>query len=152
MEEVKQEVFSMHPYKSPGLDGLNLAFFQSFWSIVGGDIFEFCQNFMNTRELPRGIIRTLVCLVPKVKLPQSMTELKPISLCNVLIIIISKVLSNRLKTCMGSFISNTQSAVVEGRVLTDNALKASEVYHYIKRHTQEKKWNSRSKDRYFEGL
>lgn len=30
LKEVKQAVFSMHPDKSPGPDGLNPAFFQSF--------------------------------------------------------------------------------------------------------------------------
>lgn len=30
IEEVKEAVFAMHPDKSPGLDGLNPAFFQTF--------------------------------------------------------------------------------------------------------------------------
>lgn len=33
-EEVKAAVFSMHPEKAPGIDGLNPMFFQTFWSIV----------------------------------------------------------------------------------------------------------------------
>ncbi|XP_074342618.1 uncharacterized protein LOC141680232 [Apium graveolens] len=47
-----------------------------------------------------------------------------------------EVFSNRLKLCLGSLISSTQSAFMEGRLLTNNALIASEVNHYIKRHTQ----------------
>lgn len=34
LEEVKIAVFSMHPDKSPGLDGIYPAFFQSFWNVV----------------------------------------------------------------------------------------------------------------------
>lgn len=97
VEEVKYAVFSMHPDKSPGPDGLNPAFFQSFWSIVGRDVFQFCYRFKTTGELPPGINRTLVCLIPKIKVPQSVSDLRPISLCNVLVRILSKVLSNRLK-------------------------------------------------------
>ncbi|KAL8122746.1 hypothetical protein AgCh_010940 [Apium graveolens] len=74
-EEVKVAVFSMHPEKSPGSDGLNPAFFQAFWSIVGKDVVHFCQKFMRTGELPIGVNCTLVCLIPKVKNPQTMSIL-----------------------------------------------------------------------------
>lgn len=37
-EEVKKAVFSMHPSKAPGIDGLNPGFFQVFWNIVGNDV------------------------------------------------------------------------------------------------------------------
>lgn len=93
---------------------------------------------MSTGELPRGMNKTLVCLIPKVKDPESMNQLRPISLCNVLVRVLSKVLSNRLKPCLSYLISNKQSAFIEGRLLTDNALIAFEVNHYMKRHTQGK--------------
>lgn len=79
-----------------------------------------------------------MCLIPKVKTPQLMTELRPISLCNVLVRVLSKVLANRLKPCLTSLISDKQSAFVEGRLLTDNALIAFEINHFMKRHTQGK--------------
>lgn len=137
-KEVKDAVFSMHPSKSPGPDGLNPAFYQTYWSIVGTDVFNFCKDFMLTGELPPGVNNTLVCLIPKIKQPQYMTQLRPISLCNVLMRILSKVLTNRLKPCLHSIISDKQSAFVEGRLLTDNAIIAYEVNHYIRRKTQGK--------------
>ncbi|KAL8124141.1 hypothetical protein AgCh_011956 [Apium graveolens] len=126
-DEVKQAVFSMHPDKSAGQDGLNPAFFQSFWSIVAQDVFDFCRIFIESGELPVGVNRTILCLILKVKVPTNMKDLRPISLCNVLLRILSKVLSNRLKACLGSIISNTHSAFVEGILLTDNAIIAFEV-------------------------
>lgn len=135
-EEVKRAVFDMHPDKSPGYDGLNPGFFQAYWQIVGMDVTRLCQVFFDTGELPVGINRTLVCLIPKVYQPQFMSDLRPISLCNVLFRIISKVMANRLKECLPSLISDKQSAFVEGRLLMDNALVAFEVNHYIKRKTQ----------------
>lgn len=134
--EVKAAVFAMHPKKSPGIDGLNPAFFQSYWNIVGNDVIVFCQKFFNTGELPEGINRTLVCIIPKVKQPKQVSELRPISLCNVLMRIISKIMANRLKPCLHSIISDKQSAFIEGGLLTDNALIAFEIKNYIKRKTQ----------------
>lgn len=70
------------------------------------------------------------------KQPQHMADLRPISLCNVLFRILSKVMANRLKKCLPTVISETQSAFVEGRLLTDNALVAFEMNHFIRRKTQ----------------
>lgn len=137
-EEVQKAVFSMYPKKSPGYDGLNPGFYQSYWSIVGMDVVSFCHEFFSTGDLPARVNRTLVCLVPKKKQPQQMTDLRPISLCNVLFRILSKVMANRLKPCLSSLISDKQSAFIEGRLLTDNALIAFELNHYIRRKTQGK--------------
>lgn len=91
---------------------------------------------METGLLLAGINHSLICLIPKIKMPQTMSDLRPISLCNILVRILSKVLSNRLKGCLGSIISDRQSAFIEGRLFTDNALLAFEVNHYMKRKTQ----------------
>lgn len=68
--EVNNAVFSMHPDKSPGHDGLNHEFYKAYWSIVGVDVVEFCRAVFRTGKLSVGINRTLVCLIPKVNQPQ----------------------------------------------------------------------------------
>lgn len=93
---------------------------------------------MATGHIPDELNRTLVCLIPKMQKPQHISDLRPISLWNVLIRIVSKVLANRLKPCLKTLISDKQSAFIEGRLLTDNALLAYEINHYIKRRTQGK--------------
>lgn len=137
-EEVKTALFSMHQEKAPGIDGLNPGFFQTYWSIVGGDVIEFCRKFFESGDLPRGVNNTLVFLIPKVKHPQQVLNLRSISLCNVLMHILSKVLANRLKPCLKEIVLDKQSAFIEGRLLTDKALVAFEINHYIKRKTQGK--------------
>lgn len=118
--EVKGVVFSMHPDKAAGIDGFNPAFYQAFWSVVESDVVKFCRDFMCTGTLSAGVNKALVCLIPKVKTHETMGDLRPISLCNVLVRILSKVLSNKLKRCLGSIISENQSAFIEGRLLTDH--------------------------------
>lgn len=67
-------------------------------------------------------------LIPKCDNPQSMKDLRPISLCNVIYKIVSKVLSNRLKAILPGLIN----VVVAGRSIQDNIRIAFEVIHMMK--------------------
>lgn len=100
----------MHADKAPGYDGLNPGFYQAYWNVIQADVVRFFQDFFATGQMQKDFNRTLVCLIPKVKNPQQISELRPISLCNVLFRIFSKVLANRLKECLPSLISANQSA------------------------------------------
>lgn len=60
----------------------------------------------------------------------------PISLCNVVDHITSKVLANRICGCMDSIISASQSAFIPGRFIQDNAMIAFEIFHFLRRKTQ----------------
>lgn len=79
-----------------------------------------------------------IVLIPKKKNSMVMTELRPISLCNVVYKIISKVLANRLKQVTDPIISDTQSAFIPGRLIIDNIMVAYELMHFMKRKTKGK--------------
>jgi hypothetical protein len=118
--------------KAPGLDGMPSIFYKKFWDIVGSKVtMEVLQILNEGRPIPAEWNQTTIALIPKVKWPESVTELRPISLCNVLYKIVSKILANGLKGILPEIISPTQSALVPGRLISDNILIAYEMTHQL---------------------
>jgi hypothetical protein len=98
--EVRTALFQMHPSKAPGPDGMSALFFQKYWHIIGHDVTTAILDFLKTGSMLGCVNFTYVVLIPKVPVPQSMTQFRPISLCNVLYKIASKMLVNRMKTML----------------------------------------------------
>lgn len=69
------------------------------------DVTKFCRMFLEAGELPAELNRTLVCLIPKIKHPKQMSDLRPISLSNMLMRILPKVMIHRLKPCLKDIVS-----------------------------------------------
>ncbi|OMO97058.1 reverse transcriptase [Corchorus capsularis] len=130
-DEIKLAAFQMNPSKSPGPDGFNPCFYQKYWSIVGGDVTRLALEFHNEGKPLPDINHTTIVLIPKVADPSCVKEFRPISLCNVLIKIITKALTNRLKLILPQIISETQSAFVPGRQMFDNSMIAFEIIHHM---------------------
>lgn len=130
-EEFTIAIKQMHPDKASGPDGLNPAFFQSFWSIMGREIFDYYREWLRTKCFPGELNSTNVVLIPKKENASCLKDLLPIALCNVLYKILLKVLANRLKDVLPCIISENQSAFVKNRSITDNVLVAFEVIHHM---------------------
>ena len=128
-DEIKAAVFQMGLTKASGPDGMNAHFYQKFWYIVGDNVVTAVLDYLNSGVMGPDVNHTNIVLIPKIKTPKRMSGFRPISLCNVLYKIISKVLANRLKQILPSVISSTQSGFVLGRLITDKLMVAYEVLH-----------------------
>lgn len=78
-------------------------------------------------------------LIPKKQDPSTMADLRPISLCNVVYKVVSKVLANILKRVLNGVISDSQREFIPGRLITDNIMIFYEIMHYMKRKVVGKK-------------
>ncbi|CAM8900096.1 unnamed protein product [Rhodiola kirilowii] len=94
---------------------------------------EYALRFLNDgKTLERELNESLITLVPKTKNPVTFDEYRPISLCNVAMKVITKTLANRLKEALNDCVSETQSAFVPGRLITDNILIAHEFINHMR--------------------
>lgn len=73
-----------------------------------------------------SLSHTLISLIPKVGKPKQVTQFKPITIWNVIYKAVFKTIANRLKHVLPSVISETESAFVPKRSITDNIIVALE--------------------------
>ena len=135
-DEVESAINQMEPIMAPGPDGMPPLFYQSSWSLVGDEVCSAVLDCLNNCKIPEEINHTNITLIPKEKSPENITDFifKPISLCNVVYKLVSKVLANRLKVVLPTVVSENQSAFQAGKVIIENVLMAFETLHYMKNH------------------
>jgi len=75
---------------------------------------------------------TFLVLIPKDKLPLSFNDYRPISLCNLVYKLISKVISNLIKHFLGRSLSTEQLGFLKVRRIQDDIGAAHECIHSIK--------------------
>ena len=138
--EVENSVRSMGSFKAPGPDGYKPIFYQDCWSVVGESVTKFVLNFFETGQLPPKTNDALLVLIAKVSKPERMSQFRPISLCNVLFKIITKIMVIRLKKLMPKLIGPTQSSFIPGRLSVDNIVVVQEAVHSMRRKKGRKGW------------
>ena len=129
--KVHQALKQMHPTTALGPDGMPLFFYQNFWSLSSTCVTKTVLDFLNHRVAPHDFNDTHIILIPKIKNPLKVIDYRPISLCNVIYKLATKIMANRLKTVLSSIVSENQSAFTKSRFNIDNILVAYETMHHI---------------------
>ena len=119
-DDVKAALFGIDNIKAPGPDGFTSFFFKSAWSVVGDDFCSAVQDFFSHGKMLKQINHSVIALIPKSGSATSPCDFRPISCCNVIYKVISKLLAGRLAVALGRIISPLQNAFLGGRAMVDN--------------------------------
>jgi hypothetical protein len=95
--EIDQVINQMPMDKSPGPDGFNARFLKKCWHIIKANFYQLCQDFYNGEVSLQAINSSMITLVPKVSNPRNAGDFRPISLLNLVLKLITKLLANRLQ-------------------------------------------------------
>lgn len=126
-QEIKEAVFSLPDNKAPGPDGFSAEFFTSAWDVVGNDLVYAVQDFFGSSSLLRQANTTSICLIPKFIGAEKIADFRPVSCCSTVYKVISRLLSVKIKLFLSDVVQGNQVGFIEGRLLCENVLLASEL-------------------------
>jgi hypothetical protein len=130
-EEISDALFQIGPLKAPGVDGFPARFFQRNWGMLKKEITAAVKINFSDGIMPEEINETVLVVIQKINDPQTLKDYIPTALCNVIYKVVVKCIINRMRPMLDSLISDSQSAFIPGRLISDNALIAFECFHAI---------------------
>ena len=96
--ELKETIYQMENEKSPGIDGIFIEFYKTFYEIIENNLIQLYNNILFTeKNITKTVQQAIRTLIPK---KGDLNKLKywiPISLLCIDYKILTKLLSNRLK-------------------------------------------------------
>ena len=113
-KELETAVYQQHDEKSPGLDGITAEFYKKYWPLLAEHYLTFINHARQTSFPDSKNIAITALLYKERGDVDDLKNYRPISLMNVDLKILTKVLANRLKLVLPSIIHRSQTAV-EGR-------------------------------------
>ena len=117
--ELYQSLKELKPNKAPGPDGLTRAFYLKFWDVLKHNYTESIKETLREDELSEMQKRGAIRISHKKGDRTKLGNYRPITLLNVDLKIISRLLSKRLSLVLASLIHENQKCV-PGRHITDN--------------------------------
>jgi len=97
----------------------------------GGDLWAAVKDFFASRDLLKQVNHSIIALVPKLSNANLVANFQPISCCNVIYKVISKILAGRMTHVLQDIISPAQNAFLRWRNMADNIRLMQELLqHY----------------------
>lgn len=129
--EIHEATWSLKPFKAPGPDGIHARFYQRQWAVVGSTVTKEVQSIFTNRQMPDFLNQTLITLIPKCTGADCLNKFRPISLCNTVYKVVTKVIVQRLRPYLSKLISPLQTAFVPRRKGLDNMIIVQELLHTL---------------------
>lgn len=119
VEKIYSMLRKMSPEKAPGPDEMTVLYFKHFWKVVGADVICAVQDFFVNGVMLLELNCTNITLIPKIDNPSKVSQFRPISLCNVIYKLISKIMADHLRLVLPKLVSPYQLMFVLGRAIQD---------------------------------
>ena len=137
-EEIKSAIKESPPKKAPGMDGLSIEFYSTFWSSINNLFMEVINSAQIKHTLPQTMYLATISVLPKPgRECESPSDFRPISLINCDKKIITKVMNNRLAQILPSIIHHNQSGFIKNRDLKTNTRTCLSLIQHAKQHNKE---------------
>ena len=128
-KEVKDGLWSMKPFKAPGPNGMHAGCYQRNQNVVEDVVVRFVCSIFNIGVMPSHLNQTLITLIPKCIGVDCLSLYRPISLCNTIYKIVTKIIVQRLRLLLDKLVSPLQAAFVPRRKGLDNMIIVQELIH-----------------------
>ena len=96
------------------------------------EVGDLVEDSRKTSNIPKSLNATFLVLITEEIGSEDPKKFKPITLCNVIYKIVSKVITNRLHPLLPLIISLEQVGFVEGRKILDGIILVHEAIHSLK--------------------
>ena len=105
--------------KAPGPDGFNSMFVKRCWQIIKDDFYKLCDAFFNLDVNLESINNSFITLVAKVNNSKSVNDYRTISLLNMDIKLLTKLLADRLQLVILQLLHTNQYGFIRSRTIQD---------------------------------
>ena len=128
----------MNTGKSPGSDGLTVAFYKRFWDFLKVPYFKSLEASIQKGELTDSQKRSIIRLIQKKgKDSSQLKNWRPISLMNCDAKIFSRLITGRLESVICNLCSEEQLAYVKGRNITEGNRVIDYMINYMEQSNKE---------------
>ena len=130
IEEITVVIQKINEKRSPGLDGLSIEFYKTFWESFKLIYFDMIIDSWQSEILPHSTRTSVLTTIHKTQAKNRLSNYRPLSLTNTDYKIIAAVFSERLQSVMSSIISSDQTAYLKERFIGTSVRNLLDIYEY----------------------
>ncbi|KAM9308203.1 uncharacterized protein PAF06_012368 [Gastrophryne carolinensis] len=134
VEEVTKAIGGLKLNKRPGPDGFSAAYYKKFVNILAPKLTAHYNHIREGGSFSRESLMASISMIPKPETDTSIwSNFRPISLINLDVKILSKILADRLSAYLPGLIGNDQVGFIPGRQAGDNIRKLIQIAHIARK-------------------